>query len=55
MNKNTKILASVICALLALYIVSVTYYLADLYTRVAGLEHTVYHLVTGKPCGLQAK
>jgi hypothetical protein len=52
MSKKNKLYVTVMGVLLGLWIVSVTFYLADIYNRIAVLEHTVYHLVTGKPCGM---
>ena len=52
MNKKNQVFVTVICVLLTLYIISVTFYLSDIYNRLAALEHSMYHLLTGKPCGM---
>ena len=55
MSKKHQVFVTVIGAMLALWIISVTFYLSDIYNRLAVVEHTVYHLATGKPCGMLMK
>ncbi|MFA5116579.1 MAG: hypothetical protein WC486_04770 [Candidatus Omnitrophota bacterium] len=50
MKKDNKMFVTVICVLLALYIISVTYYISDLYNRVSTLEHSMFHLLKGTTC-----
>jgi hypothetical protein len=49
-KKDNKMFVTVICVLLALYIVSVTYYLSDMYNRISELEHSMFHLLKGTTC-----
>ena len=55
MSKKNQVLVTVISVMLGLWIISVTFYLSDIYNRLGILEHSMYHLLTGKPCGLILK